>query len=319
MPGGAPQPPPAVRQVALSLCFMAALHAGRALDCGGMPRWAVAKSVAPLAILWMLYVQSGVIALRYLTVPMYSVLRRATTLLVVAGEYFAFAKVPTPAAAAAIAAMAAGAAIAGSADLAFSAPGYAWVAVCVVSTAAYLILIRLLGDKTGARGWGAVGRRLAGLPAARAPSPNPPPPEPAGLNQHALLFYNNLISLPLMAAFFFLATDEPAGVAAAPQLRDPRFVAFLLLSASQAFLLNLCIFWCTTINSPLATTVTGQMKDILTTGLGLFLFGDVVFNARNLLGVAVGLGGGVAYSLQAALARAPGKGVAGSPGRRGRP
>jgi len=32
---------------------------------------------------------------------------------------------------------------------------------------------------------------------------------------------------------------------------------FLLASASQAFLLNLCIFWCTTLNSPLATTVTG--------------------------------------------------------------
>ena len=33
---------------------------------------------------------------------------------------------------------------------------------------------------------------------------------------------------------------------------------FLLVSASQAFLLNLCIFWCTTTNSPLATTVTGM-------------------------------------------------------------
>ena len=73
-----------------------------------------------------------------------------------------------------------------------------------------------------------------------------------------------------MAAWFLFATDEPAGVASAPQLRDPRFCAFLLVSASQAFLLNLCIFWCTTTNSPLATTVTGQMKDILTTGLGLF-------------------------------------------------
>ena len=296
---------------------MAVLHAGRALDVGGRPRWETAKAVAPLAVLWMLYVQSGVIALRYLTVPMYSVLRRATTLLVVFGEYLAFGKVPTPAAGAAIAAMAVGAAVAGSADLAFSAPGYAWVAVCVVSTAAYLILIRLLGDKTGGgRGGGREG--CTGWRAALTPPPLPPPP---GLNQHALLFYNNLIALPLMAAFFLFCTDEPAGVAAAPQLRDPRFVAFLLLSASQAFLLNLCIFWCTTINSPLATTVTGQMKDILTTGLGLFLFGDVVFNSRNLFGVGVGLGGGVAYSLQAALgARAPGKGgSAASPGRKGRP
>ena len=36
-----------------------------------------------------------------------------------------------------------------------------------------------------------------------------------------------------------------------------RAQVFLLASASQAFLLNLCIFWCTTLNSPLATTVTG--------------------------------------------------------------
>jgi hypothetical protein len=37
---------------------------------------------------------------------------------------------------------------------------------------------------------------------------------------------------------------------------------FLLLSVSQAFLLNLCIFWCTTVNSPLATTVTGTALEI---------------------------------------------------------
>lgn len=35
--------------------------------------------------------------------------------------------------------------------------------------------------------------------------------------------------------------------------------AFLGVSASQAFLLNLCIFRCTTINSPLATTITGKV------------------------------------------------------------
>lgn len=100
---------------------------------------------------------------------------------------------------------------------------------------------------------------------------------------------------------------------------------FLWLSVSQAFLLNMCIFWCTTANSPLATTVTGltlcvhcprltvcacceallrplsaaqtgQMKDILTTGLGMFIFGDVKFNAKNLVGVAIGLMGGILYS-----------------------
>lgn len=41
----------------------------------------------------------------------------------------------------------------------------------------------------------------------------------------------------------------------------------------------------------------GQMKDILTTGLGMFLFGDVRFEAKNVAGVCVGLLGGIAYAL----------------------
>lgn len=48
---------------------------------------------------------------------------------------------------------------------------------------------------------------------------------------------------------------------------------------------------------PKPAHVAGQMKDILTTGLGLFLFGDVKFDARNVTGVCIGLLGGIAYSL----------------------
>lgn len=45
------------------------------------------------------------------------------------------------------------------------------------------------------------------------------------------------------------------------------------------------------------------MKDILTTGLGLFLFGDVKFDARNVTGVCIGLLGGIAYSLSSYFER----------------
>jgi len=38
------------------------------------------------------------------------------------------------------------------------------------------------------------------------------------------------------------------------------------------------------------------MKDLATTFIGLFIFGDVLFNVANLLGVGLGLSGGVAYS-----------------------
>ena len=51
----------------------------------------------------------------------------------------------------AILVMVTGAVIAGATDLTFNLPGYIWVAICAVSTAVYLLLIRLLKDKTGAR------------------------------------------------------------------------------------------------------------------------------------------------------------------------
>lgn len=40
----------------------------------------------------------------------------------------------------------------------------------------------------------------------------------------------------------------------------------------------------------------GQMKDIITTGLGMILFGDVQFSSKNLFGISVGLLGGMMYS-----------------------
>ncbi len=45
--------------------------------------------------------------------------------------------------------MVAGAIIAGATDLSYSLPGYIWVAICAISTAVYLLLIRKLSDKTG--------------------------------------------------------------------------------------------------------------------------------------------------------------------------
>lgn len=40
----------------------------------------------------------------------------------------------------------------------------------------------------------------------------------------------------------------------------------------------------------------GQMKDLVTTGLGLIMFGDVQYNAKNILGVTMGMLGAMLYS-----------------------
>ena len=43
-------------------------------------------------------------------------------------------------------------------------------------------------------------------------------PAPAGMNQSTLLLYNNVLALPLMAAWLLLATGEVAQVASYPQV-----------------------------------------------------------------------------------------------------
>ncbi len=65
----------------------------------------------------------------------------------------------------------------------------------------------------------------------------------SGLNQSGLLLYNNVLALPVMALFLVLGTNELNDVRSFPYLTSPTFWLFLLVSCSQAFVLNLAIFW----------------------------------------------------------------------------
>jgi solute carrier family 35 len=225
----------------------------------------VAKVVYPLTLCWWIYVVSGLIALRYLNVPMFSTLRKFTALLVLVGERFILnRRAPAPVWAS-ISVMVSGGLLAGFTDLTMSVPGYVFAAVCCASTALYLILIVRVGAATK-------------------------------LDTFGLLYYNNVISLPLMLAYLLVFTNEAAGVAAYPRIGDPTFWAFLLVSSAQATVLNIAIFLCTKVNSPLATTITGQVKDIITVSVGLFLFGDVKISAPNLAGLFLALVGSFLYS-----------------------
>eukprot|EP00241_Pyramimonas_parkeae_P004814 CAMPEP_0114241372 /NCGR_PEP_ID=MMETSP0058-20121206/9597_1 /TAXON_ID=36894 /ORGANISM="Pyramimonas parkeae, CCMP726" /LENGTH=363 /DNA_ID=CAMNT_0001353893 /DNA_START=528 /DNA_END=1619 /DNA_ORIENTATION=- len=251
-------------QIFTSLALLHGLRYSRAIDFVDFSV-DTARKVFPLAFMWWMYVVTGVCALRHLTVPMFSVLRRVTTLLVVVGEFVMFSKLPTPASGGSLLLMCTGAIVAGMTDMTFSLPGYIYISLCVVSTAMYLLLIRRLRDVTG-------------------------------LNEMSLLYYNNILGLPMMTAWLILGTDELSRVLDYPHLLDPSFLSCLMFSASQAFVLNMCIFRCTSINSPLATSVTGQIKDIATTSLGMLLFGDVIINVVNIIGLGIGLLGGMVYA-----------------------
>ena len=62
-----------------------------------------------------------------------------------------------------------------------------------------------------------------------------------------------------------------------------------LATRTQAFVLNYATFLCTTLNSGVTTSITGQMSKLVTMTVGLFLFVNTTYTAMNLAGLLIGL------------------------------
>ena len=148
-------------------------------------------------------------------------------------------------------------------DLDYNFYGYIMVALNSVFTASYLVCIAMFGKQ--------------------------------GLDTFGLMFYNNILSLPLVLLVCVINGDLAATLEY-EFLYDTGFWVVFLLSSVQAFMLNYSIFLCTKVNSALTTSVVGNLKNILTTAFGYFAFHDVTFDIMNVVGVAMGTVAGGVYS-----------------------
>ena len=156
-----------------------------------------------------------------------------------------------------------GALIAAAYDFDFSLIGYILVALNCFFTAAYLLSIAKFGKQ--------------------------------GLNTFGLMYYNNIQSLPLVIILCYFNGDFDI-LASYKYRYDIGFWICFLFQSALAFLLNYSIFLCTNINSALATSVTGQIKNVATTAVGYFTFGDVTYNVWNVVGLGVGVVASTWYS-----------------------
>lgn len=68
------------------------------------------------------------------------------------------------------------------------------------------------------------------------------------------------------------------------------------MSSVHAFLLNWLIFLCSTINSPLTTSITGQIKNIVTTLLGFCLFGGIAIGWEGIIGLILSTAASLWYA-----------------------
>jgi len=117
------------------------------------------------------------------------------------------------------------------------------------------------------------------------------------LNQFGLLYFNTLCSLPVM---LLLAAQDRAKInnfIETDYSNTLGFWATLMCSVVMGAILNYSIYWCTTKNSALTTTVVGCMKNLVTAYAGIAgLGGDYVFQWANFIGLNISMVGSLVYA-----------------------
>lgn len=217
----------------------------------------------PLTFLYLADVNMGLIATGALSLPMFTVLRRASIPMTMALERFVGQSQPTTAVVISVWGMLFGAGLAAYDDLHFDSTSYLVVLANDALTAARGVYVK------------------SALSTKR-------------LDKLSLLFYNALVSLVVVCPILvYQRSLEPITQWLLTASLEAR--AAWLASAGLGPVLQYAIFLCTQHNSALTTTVVGALKNILTTYVGMFL-GDYAYSTLNFFGISLSCAASFLYS-----------------------
>jgi hypothetical protein len=201
------------------------------------------------------------------SIPMFTVLRRVSIPLTLAAEVYILSMPTTRNIVAAVVLLMCGSFVAALNDLSFNIVGYTSVLVSAVATCAYGTVSKM---------------KLSG---------------PKKRTKWELLYWNCLLSIPILALAVAYKGGGIAAIRAYPHWGSPAFLLGMAVSTSMGFVLNFAILYNTQTNGPLSTTVVGSAKNVFTTYLGVFgLGGDYIFTVTNFVGLNISMGGAILYS-----------------------
>jgi len=204
------------------------------------------------------------IAMKRVSLPVYNVLKRLQPIYALVQDRLIRGSRTTLREQMGVALISAGTIVTGVGDLDFDLAGYLIAIVAAGTQSLYLVLSRNASDKV------------------------------QGLSHTDLLFYTALYNV---AIFGPLSAAEAVEISTF--LGNPgevgRLAYFLVPYITVGALLNYTTFWCTAVNSPLATAVAGSLKGVCSTAAGLLLF-ESRLTAIGWLGLVMSTLGGFVYS-----------------------
>ena len=177
-------------------------------------RWTLLAKLAPLSVFYMGNALSGMLSLQGLSLPMFSVLKRFTPILVAGMELLLLGRRTSSKVTASLALCAGGFVLAGMGDLVFDARAYALAMLSCASQAAYLMSVERVGKELQ-------------------------------MQSHEMLFYNSALSLLLLTPIVLATGELQACITEYTRWSDPTFIACFTLMLAFGMSLNYCQFLCT--------------------------------------------------------------------------
>jgi hypothetical protein len=258
--------------VAVAFCRISRDYFGNPFE---VPRLTVPMLVAgiPMAALQVASVGAGLVSMRLVNIPMFFCIRRTTTAWILLLEYLWLGRVADPRIQASVAIIVVAALIAGWDSLGSDIFGYFLVTLNNIFTAGSSVAQKKFSEQVKVSAFGQ-------------------------------LYISASLALPSVAAIVLLSGEVPY-VLSFKHLDSPMFWVGFVASALLGLAVSYAAMLCSTYNSPLAMSITGNVKDLATTSVGWALFGDFVATTKSLGGLALSFVGAGLYSyvsLQKALA-----------------
>jgi len=240
----------------LSLCSVFDVYRMPPLDLPTLLR------MAPLAFFALATAVSGMIGLRLLSLPAYLSVRRLATPTALLCEWAVWGRVPSTPSVAALAMLTLGSVVAFASDSTLSLAGLAATMAANLATVASSFVVKTAANRNKA-------------------------------SVIDLLFYNSLIGAPFLL-FLTVASGELPLISAFPRLCHASFHAELAATIALALLYQLSLFACTARNTPLVTSVSGSIKDMATSLVGMCI-APAMPSPINLGGLVVSLAGACCF------------------------
>ncbi|KAG0209551.1 GDP-mannose transporter into the lumen of the Golgi [Mortierella sp. GBA30] len=236
-----------------------------------------AKKWFPISLGLVAMIYTGSKSLQFLSIPVYTIFKNLTIILIAYGEVLWFGSKVTPMMLLSFAFMVLSSVIAGWSDISSFVPkdpsdlirfnpGYGWMALNCLSSAGYVLYLR---------------KRIKHF----------------NFKDYDTVYYNNLLSFPVMLTLSICLEGWRSGELErtfAPEVRSALMTA-IVLSGVSSFLISYGSAWCVRCTSSTTYSMVGALNKLPVAASGILFFGDPA-TFGNIFGILFGFIAGLLYS-----------------------